>query len=193
MKPIDRLKASLSQLSDIPQAEWAYASRFWSERTFERGRHLVRAGEAMNDAYFIIKGLVRYYYLTEEGKAFNKHFATAGDFAASMHSFVLQEPCPFFIQALESTDTIVLPNDRLRQLFERHACWERLGRRIAERLALLKEDREKAFLLDSLQVRYSYFLETYPDLVHRIHQYHIASYLGVTEVALSRIRKKFPA
>lgn len=164
---------------------------FWSERTFERGRHLVRAGNAMDDAYFIVKGLVRYYYLTEEGKEFNKHFATAGDFAASMHSFVLQAPSPFFIQAIELTDTIVLPNNRLRQLFDRHVCWERLGRRIAERLALLKEEREKAFLLDSLRVRYSHFLETYPDLVHRIPQYHIASYLGVTDVALSRIRKSF--
>ena len=84
----------------------------------------------------------------------------------------------------------MLPNQLLYKLYERHACWERLGRKNAENLALVKESREKELLLDSLEIRYRRFLKEFPGLADRIPQYHIASYLGVTDVALSRIRKK---
>jgi CRP-like cAMP-binding protein len=102
----------------------------------------------------------------------------------------LQEPCSFFIQALERTDTIVLPNRLLNELYDRHVCWERFGRKMAEHLVIIKEAREKELLLDSLEVRYQRFLKEFPSLVDRIPQYHIASYLGVTDVALSRLRQK---
>jgi CRP-like cAMP-binding protein len=78
----------------------------------------------------------------------------------------------------------------LNEFYDRHACWERLGRKNAEQLVLIKEAREKELLLDSLEVRYQRFLQEFPGLADRIPQYHIASYLGVTDVALSRIRKK---
>jgi CRP-like cAMP-binding protein len=140
--------------------------------------------------YFITRGLVRFFYCTRDGKEFNKHFAMENDFAGSFHSLVLNEPCPFFIEALEKTETIVLPVNILNQFYDRHACWERLGRKSAERLVLIKEAREKELLLDSLEVRYLRFLKEFPGLNHRVPQYHIATFLGVTDVALSRVRKK---
>jgi CRP-like cAMP-binding protein len=111
-------------------------------------------------------------------------------FAGSFHSLIRQQPCGFFIQALEKTETIVLPNRVLNEFYDRHACWEQLGRKNAEQLVLIKEAREKELLLDSLEVRYQRFLKEFPGLANRIPQYHIASFLGVTDVALSRIRKK---
>ncbi len=176
-------------MTSIPESEWAFAVSFMTMRAFDKGAFLVRAGEYLEHFYFIVRGLVRFYYSTEDGKTYNKHFAMENGFAGSLHSFILRTPCPFSIQALEPADTIVLPNRELRKLFDRHSCWERMGRKNAERLALLKEEREKAFLLDSLEGRYRHFLKTYPTLPDRIAQYHIASYLGVTDVALSRIRK----
>lgn len=111
-------------------------------------------------------------------------------FAGSFHSLILGVPCNFFIQALERTETIVLPNRILNEFYSRHACWERLGRINAEQLVLVKEAREKELLLDSLEVRYRRFLKEFPGLAGRVPQYHIASFLGVTDVALSRLRKK---
>jgi CRP-like cAMP-binding protein len=174
----------------IPEAEWEYLVPHLLERTFEKGDYLVRAGDVANNFYYIVQGLVRFFYSTEDGKEFNKHFAMENGFAGSFQSLVLHEPCGFFIQALERTDTIVLPNKLLCELYERHSCWERLGRRNAENLALVKEAREKELLLDSLEIRYRRFLKEFPGLADRVPQYHIASYLGVTDVALSRIRRK---
>ena len=186
----EKFKGVIDQIVSVPDDEWAHFVQHLSIRVFKKNDYLVRAGDVVNNFYFISKGLVRFFYCTEDGKEFNKHFAMENGFAGSFHSLILQEPCGFFIQALETTETIVLPNRVLNQFYERHACWERIGRKNAEQLALIKEAREKELLLDSLEVRYQRFLREFPGLTDRIPQYHIASYLGVTDVALSRIRKK---
>ena len=189
-KDLKQFRHIVERRVSIPESEWAYLVPHLLERTFEKNDYLVRAGDVANNFYFIIRGLVRFFYSTEDGKEFNKHFAMENGFAGSFQSLVLCEPCRFFIQALERTETIVLPNQLLNELYERHACWERLGRKNAENLALVKESREKELLLDSLETRYRRFLKEFPGLADRVPQYHIASYLGVTDVALSRIRRK---
>ncbi len=187
---IEKFKSFVDQRIPIPETEWEYVVSYLSERTFEKKDYLVRSGDVVDNFYFIDTGLVRFFYCTEEGKEFNKHFAMENGFAGSFHSLMLHEPCSFFIQALERTETVVLPNRLLNELYDRHVCWERFGRKMAEYLVLIKEAREKELLLDSLEIRYQRFLKEFPGLVDRIPQYHIASYLGVTDVALSRIRKK---
>ncbi|RPJ23586.1 MAG: Crp/Fnr family transcriptional regulator [Chloroflexi bacterium] len=184
-----RQNAIESQVS-IPESEWEYLVPHLLECRFEKNDYLISAGDVAKNFYFIIEGLVRFFYSTEAGKEFNKHFAIENGFAGSFHSLVLGAPCGFFVQALEETNTLVLPNQLLHELYERHSCWERLGRRNAENLVLHKEAREKEFLLDTLETRYRRFLREYPGLMDRIPQYHIASFLGVTNVALSRIRRK---
>jgi CRP-like cAMP-binding protein len=187
---LEQFKHIVEKMVSVPESEWDHFVQHLSARTFEKNDYLVSAGEVVNNFYFISKGLVRFFYCTEDGKEFNKHFAMENGFAGSFHSLVLQEPCGFFIQALEKTETIVLPNRVMNEFYDRHACWERLGRKNAEQLVLIKEAREKELLLDSLEIRYQRFLKEFPGLADRIPQYHIASYLGVTDVALSRVRKK---
>lgn len=187
---LEKFKSIVDRIVSVPEDEWEHFVQHLSERTFEKNDYVVRAGDVVNNFYFINKGLVRFFYCTEDGKEFNKHFAMENGFAGSFHSLILQEPCGFFIQTLEKTETIALPNRVLNEFYDRHACWERLGRKNAEQLVLIKEAREKELLLDSLEIRYRRFLKEFPGLVDRIPQYHIASYLGVTDVALSRIRKK---
>ena len=190
-KSLDRLwQSSIESQVSIPVGEWEYFVSHLVECRFEKNDYLIRAGDVAQSFYFIVDGLVRFFYSTEDGKEFNKSFALENGYAGSFHSLVRQAPCGFFIQALERTNAVVLPNQLLRELHERHSCWERLGRRNAENLVLIKEAREKELLLDSLETRYRRFLKEYPGLADRIPQYHIASYLGVTNVALSRIRSK---
>jgi len=187
---IEKLRKSAAEIGvDIPASELDYVTPHLMERVFAKKEYLVQAGEEAMNFYFILSGLVRLFYSTLDGKEFNKGFAMEGGYAGSFHSLVLQAPCGFFVQALEKTRTLVLPNRLLRDLYARHACWERLGRRNAENLAIVKEALEKELLLDSLETRYRRFLKEYPGLAERVPQYHIASYLGVTNVALSRIRK----
>lgn len=161
---------------------------------FSAGEHFVEPNCSLDNNYFIIDGLVRFYYLTADGKFHNKSFSHENQFAGSIQSSLhdkYQEPAPirYFIQALEPTTALAFSNDRLAQLYRESLFWANVGRIHGESLALRKQRREEQFLLDSAETRYRTFLKDYPELAGRLPLYHIASYLGITDVALSRIRR----
>lgn len=190
LKHLEQLNKTMTRITTIPEKEWEAFTSNLSEKSFDRKDYIIRAGEISNHLYFIAKGLVRFFYITLDGKEFNKHFAMENGFAGSYHSLLLKEPCGFYIQTLERTTAILIPHHVITAFYDRHPCWERLGRKNAEYMFLFKEAREKELLLDSLETRYQTFLKDFPGLTQRIAQYHIASYLGGTDVALSRIRNK---
>lgn len=159
-------------------------------RVYGTGNFLFYTDEISKEIYFIIDGIVHSFYLTTEGKEFIKHFALKNDVVGSFSSLVLKTPCRFSVQALEKTEVFALPLAIVNAGYQRHPAWERIDRKHAERIAVKKELRECDFLIDSPEVGYRQFLSEYPGLVDRIPQYHIASYLGITDVALSRIRKR---
>lgn len=78
--------------------------------------------------------------------------------------------------------------DTFESLYKRHRCWETLGRKLAEGLYIKKEMKERLLLMNTAEERYLQFLKEFPGLEKRVPQYHIASYLGITPVSLSRIR-----
>lgn len=184
------LKQVISGLAEVPDEEWAFFSHRVRCLAFGAREYLIRAGEPVTDFFFIVNGLVRFFYQTEDGKEFNKAFAAETQFVGSFGAETSGEPCRFSVQALESTETVAIGVPLIRQGYDRHQCWERVGRKMAERVAISKELREGEFLLDSAETRYRRFLATHPGLAERINQYHIASFLGITDVALSRIRNK---
>jgi CRP-like cAMP-binding protein len=177
-------------MAEIPENEWAYFQSHLDYQVYDKGELLIRAGEYLKKIYFILDGIVRFFYLTVEGKDFTKHFALENDFVGSFSSLVLKETCRFSVEAQTKTEVLALPIEIIKEGYMRHPSWERIGRIHAERIAVKKELRECEFLLDSAEVRYRRFLNEYIDVVDRIPQYHIASYLGITDVSLSRIRKK---
>jgi CRP-like cAMP-binding protein len=187
---LEHLKQRLQGIAPIPEEEWAEFSRGLAGRDFGAGENLLRANQVGREYFFIASGLVRMFYTTEDGKEFNKSFIAEGGIAGSLGSVLMGEASRFSIAALEPTSAVVIPAELMERLYGRHPCWERVGRRFAELLALKKERREAAFLLDDAETRYRDFQSEFPDLEQRIPLYHIASYLGITDVALSRIRKR---
>lgn len=185
-----RLKKLLSWYVAFPDSNWSAAERLFCFRCFAPGEHIIEAGELVTELGFLLAGLARYYYLTPEGKEFNKSFVQAGQVVSSVSSLVAGKPAPFYIQALESCECLFLGYEKLCALCETDRNWERLARCLLEQLVIKKEGREADFLLLSAPERYEKFLVEYADVAARIPNYHIASYLGITEVALSRIRKR---
>ncbi len=185
---LNRMRNVTQRIVQIPDEEWNFAKQFFRFASFDKNSYLVKAGEIADRSYFISSGLVRLFYITESGREFNKFFCMENSNTGSYRSLLLKEPSSYYIQALEPTEVVFMSRENLYILYERHRCWERFGRISAEGFILLKELREKELIMDSLETRYLQFLKEYPGLVDRIPQYHIASYLGVTDVALSRMR-----
>jgi len=151
---------------------------------------LFGAGDQLEELYFVMSGLIRFYYLTRNGKEFNKSFVSAGSAVTCLSSFLEGRPYRFFTQTLADSVLVALPMDQIRALRTSDPVWERLTCGFITRLALQKERREASFLLDSAAERYEAFLSDFAAIAGLVPQYHIASYLGITPVALSRIRAR---
>ncbi|PRX70969.1 CRP-like cAMP-binding protein [Cohnella sp. SGD-V74] len=182
--------ARLQQIAPIPENEWEAFRKLCSIQTVAKNAHWVRENEPVDAIAFCAKGLFRLYYATPDGGEFNKSFCSAHDFVASYGALLAGSPSHFSIQALADSLLLTVRYSDFRALYDRHPCWERLGRILVEQLYMKKELREREFLLLSAEARYLKFLERYGPLETLIPQYHVASYLGITPVALSRIRRK---
>lgn len=180
----------LQSIEPIPEKEWNWLEARLEQRKYAPGAQLFKLKSTDASIHYLQYGLVRYFYLTEDGRERNLAFAAEGHLTGCLPAFIGAYPCTFTVEALEPTYTLVIPPVAFQESDDRHACWGRLKLRLLEHVALRKEAREAAFLLDTAETRYRHFLSSFGHLVARIPQYHIASYLGITPVALSRIRKR---
>lgn len=184
------LRSALNALQELSDAAWQEAVPHFRHQRFAAAAHVFRAGESVDELYFITSGLARYYYLNSTGKEFNKSFSTTGQVLSSISSLVTAAPSPFFVQALTACDCLSITYQDLLALAEAHRDWNRLCMRLLEILAIKKEHREADLLLLSAEQRYARFLRDHAHIIDALPNYHIASYLGITEQALSRIRRR---
>ena len=184
------LKTVIDRLVSPPDIEWQNFQRLFHSRSLKEGEYFIRAGQPSEYLGFINAGLVRFFYQTPRGTEFYKSFSQENQFMGAYSAFLTDKVARLSIQAMEETHILVAKISVIVNLYDKHRCWEKLGRLLAEQLYIKKEQREAEFLLDDAETRYHNFLEQYPGLENRLAQYHIASYLGITPVALSRIRKK---
>jgi CRP-like cAMP-binding protein len=189
-KQFDILYHALNKKSPISDASWNQSKSYFKSKTLKKGEHLFIMEDKVDDFYFLISGLARYYYLTEEGKEFNKSFAEKqGHLLSSISSVSYGTGSPFSVEILADFTTLFISYKDLLLLTQKSKEWNNLLLRIYEDLVIKKEKREADFLLLNAQQRYEKFLDDYSMIEDVVPNYHIASYLGITSVALSRIRK----
>ena len=175
---------------NVPPEQWRAFDALLSPLRLRKGGFFMRPGEPSGRIGIVRKGLLRFYYVDASGGDATKAFRGPGELAAAYAEMLLGAPSRTFIEALQDSEMLVVDYARLQRLYDRHPCWQELGRRVAEHFYLTKEQREFEFLQLSAEERYRRFNKEYPGLAGRIPQYHVASYLGITPVALSRIRRR---
>ena len=181
----------LNDISPISEENWNISKPFFKTKTLTKGEHLFYIDDKVEDFYFLITGLARYYYLTTDGKEFNKSFAEKqGHLLSSISSVSHKTVSPFSVEVLSDFTTLHIPYKKLLELGQEFRQWNDLLLRIYENLVIKKEKRESDFLLLNARERYEKFLDDYSMIEDVVPNYHIASYLGITDVALSRIRKE---
>ena len=186
----ENLRILLDSIVPLPAEEWRLLEATLRPCVFAKNEALIETGAHEAIIHFLRLGLVRYFYLTEDGTEHNHTFAGEESLVGCFPVLAGAESCPFTVEALEPTHTLRIGPEVVRAFASRHPCWNQLWIRLVEHAALRKAAREQSFLLDSVEQRYRRFLTDHADLAHRIPQYHIASWLGITPVALSRIRKR---
>lgn len=158
-------------------------------RQVPRKFKLTEEGKTAKELYFINKGLVRLYY-TKDGEEITGYIFKEGLFASSYDSFLRGVPSIQTLETLEECQLLVVDSRRLELLFDQLPKMNVLVRKVAEQRFINCQQILSSFILDSPEERYRKFLAMHGDLLLRVPHHMIASYLGITPVSLSRIRKR---
>ena len=147
-------------------------------------------GDLDDSMYFVVAGLLKAYYISPDGKESIKSFIRAGSIIGSLSAAHQGLPCTFSLVALEQSRLLRIPFAQLlRATHESHTIAEEVIQKLLG-LYLRKEQREYDFLSLSAEERYLNICNTDPELIEKLTQNDIAHYLGITPVALSRIKKR---
>ena len=149
---------------------------------------LLNKGQVCSFEAFIIKGCVKRYYIDHEGDEVILQFAVENWWLSDMVSFTEQVPSLLYIETIEDTELLQITFQNKELLFKEIPKLERVFRLLVQRAYSVLENRFFTGLTASAEERYLNFIKKYPVLPQRVPQYQIASYLGITPEALSRIR-----
>ena len=181
---------TLSYIGTLSEADMNTALPFFSFRCCCSKEYIFSSGDFPLDVHFVLSGVGRYFYIDKNGNERNKSLVRKGGAFASISSIVEGSPCPFFAQTLTKCIIASVSYSNLLELSKSNSNWGDLVRKMFERLVLKKEKREAGFLMLSAKERYLEFLNEFGDDSQSIPLRHVAMYLGVTDVTLSRIRRE---
>lgn len=187
----------LKQISDfynslhhIPQEEWDSIAPLFRTKTYKKNEFFIQAQEAPLFFGVVLSGLFRLYYIDDEGKEWVKTFRTTGELIGTYAEMLQGLPSRTWIQALTDSEVSIINAKEFMEYTENKLCWQILQKKIAEWHFIKKENREYEFLKLSASERLENFKKDYAKVYQSIPDYHIASYLGITAQALSRMQKK---
>ncbi len=134
----------LRQHSNLDSKEFGALLKLFKLRKYKNKAHIVDPTEDNNSVFFIISGLTRYYYLTDDGKEWNRAFLSEGMMSTSF-SKDLGRVAPYGIQAIENTVILLADFSDFQSLFDDNPMIERLHRKLIESILVKKMNRERSF------------------------------------------------
>lgn len=182
------VSALMKRFPELDRAEAQSLATHGRSKALKRDEPLLQANEFWRDAFWVERGALRLFYIDVDGAESNKNFHLEGALIWPVAPFLRDEPVSFFVTALEPTTVHCLPYEALEQHVGTMPSWAALQ---LKALSILVEDkmrREQTFLQHTARQRYEALLQMRPDWAQRIPLRHLASYLGMTDVSLSRLR-----
>jgi CRP-like cAMP-binding protein len=185
--PFDGLHAFIASRVPLSAGDWDAIHAAFDASTLRRRDLYLQPGETCDRIAFLAQGCLTASYGTAKADVTTQIFVD-GSFVADYYSYLTATPSRQSIRAVE--DCVLLTSDRraVSRLYEIVPVWERLGRMIAEEVYLCAHERTASFLYETPEQRYLKLAETQRELLKRVPQYVIASYLGIAPETLSRIR-----
>ncbi|MNK05085.1 Cyclic nucleotide-binding domain protein [compost metagenome] len=158
-------------------------------KKFPKGAILLREGEISMEAYFVLEGCVRQYFMIE-GEEKTNNFFSEEQWVISVNSMANNQPSKHFLECCEDCTLVVGNREKEEALYKQFPKLETISRRVMEKVFAEQQELSGSYFTDSPEERYLNLIQTRPGLLQRIPQYMIASYIGVKPESLSRIRKR---
>ncbi|WNJ17104.1 Crp/Fnr family transcriptional regulator [Pontibacter sp. G13] len=178
----------LSQFDLLTESEIEEMVRIASPRHLNRGDYLIQAGMVCQEVAFVVSGVVRSYYHTLSGEEVTYCFRFQDGFLAAYSSFISQKPTSEYLQAISPTELLVISKSEIHRLENSSVNFLRFFKFMAEQEFIAMEARIFQLQQKSSESRYRDLIENHPEYLHLIPLNHLASYIGVTQRHLSRIR-----
>lgn len=156
---------------------------------FKKGDIILKETDVDNTTFFVVKGFVRQYKMID-GNDLTIDFFAEDEWIISLNSFAGNKTANYFLTCLEDTELITGNEESAQVLFKAFPRFETISRVVMENTFAKKQELLHTFQTDSPEQRYENLVKSKPDILQRIPQYYIASYLGITPESLSRIRKR---
>lgn len=153
----------------------------------------MEAGEICKYTVFVEKGLLRSYTVDDKGAEHILQFSLSGWWTADLYSFLTQEPSPYNIEALEDSELLLITKPSWDLLLEQVPAFERYFRILIQNNLIHTQRRLMGSFSETAEEKYLKLLQDFPDIVQRVPQHMIASYLGITRETLSRTRSQLSA
>lgn len=189
----DIIHAALAAVlkDELPQSpQLASVAKLFTARRLKKNQTLLREGAVWTQAVLIERGILRMHFTRRDGKEFNKNFHAEGALICPISAAMIDAPSLFSISAIESAVVWLASAVELRRSLQGLNAWEPLRVRLLEGLVTSKLQREHDLLALDARSRYERFCAAQPELAARIPLAHLATYLGITDVSLSRIRRQ---
>jgi CRP-like cAMP-binding protein len=181
------LKQYFRKFIELSDEDFSVISQYFEVRHFDKKVKVVKLGEV--DQYFniIMKGLVRKYMISKK-KEITIQLATEGHIIHSELSFNLRVPSDCILETLEPTTFLSISHDNIELIYHQYPRMERLGRLIITDMFIKKDFREMALLNKTTRERFLDYLQNHPDMLQRVPQKYLASYLNIKPETFSRLK-----
>lgn len=177
------------KFGNLNQQQIEFISSVATQLELRKDEYFSEAGKISQQVGFILDGIIRVCYYNNKGEEITKYFIEENNLVVDLNSFDNEIPSSSYVEAITDCKLIVFSKKQWKELSNTIIGWDVIVHKITSKALLQKVERISPLLAQDATTRYLKFLEIYPTLANRIPLSYIASYLGVTQSSLSRIRK----
>jgi CRP-like cAMP-binding protein len=160
----------------------------FEEKNIKKNELLISKGEICRYTYFVCKGSVRAYFIDDDGQEATRYIALENQFITTIHSFISQTPTNEFIEATEHGEILQITHSNFQHIIKETTLAKDLYNKQLEIAYVTNHWRLESFLKMSAKQRYDFLLQNNPAIIQRLSNKIVASYLGITQESLSRIK-----
>jgi CRP/FNR family transcriptional regulator, anaerobic regulatory protein len=183
------LKNTINKIQPIDDIDWGVALPMFEYREAKKRDLLLKEGHVCKTIDFIVEGSAR-IYINYDGKDVSRQFFFENGFIAELSSFLTQKPSLFSIDAIEDCKLLSITKPNIDKLYSERVNFLKFGKKIGEHIAIFNINRNVETYTLTAKQRYLRLIEERPKVMSRVPLHMIASYIGITPEALSRIRKE---
>jgi CRP-like cAMP-binding protein len=186
----DVLYQHISKKVSITPKEWEFITQQCIPKKVRKKQYLLQAGDKAEFGIFVNKGCLRSYTVDDNGEEHIVQFAIEGWWIGDLSAFLTNENASYNIDALEDTEVLLMDRDAQDRIIEQVPMYERYLRLLLQGNYIAMHRRLVYAISTTAEEKYLRMQKQYPDIMQRVPQHMIASYLGLKPETLSRIRKK---